>query len=127
MKILILITFFTFVFGQNYYYNGDKKVYISPLNSVSNFAYDSNTTQQKNYTTNKNQIITLSNTLIIKTNSDNINQLMQKYNLILKKELRKNIYLLTTTQDPIEIANKIYESESVQYAYPDFIKSVNLR
>ena len=85
MKILILVSFFTLVFAQDYYYNGHKKVYLSPINTVSNFAYDSNTTQEKAYTTKKNQELKLSNTLIIKTKKNNIDELLSKYNLVLKK------------------------------------------
>jgi len=127
MKILILISFFTFIFAQDYYYNGHKKIYLSQINTISNFSYDSNITKEKTYTTKNNQVLKLSNTLIIKTKNNNIDELISKYNLVLKKLLRKNVYLLSTTQNPLEIANKIYENESVQYAYPDFIKTIQLR
>lgn len=126
MKILILISLFTLVFAQDYYYNGDKKIYLSPINTVSNFSYDANATQEKTYITKKNQVLKLSNTLVIKTNN-NIDELVSKYHLVLKKVLRQNVYLLSTTQDPLEIANTIYENESVKYAYPDFIRTIELR
>ena len=55
--------------------------------------------------------------------------LLTKYSLTLVKELYSNAYLVkvTTQDETLSKANELYSEESVQYASPNFIKTVNKR
>ncbi len=53
-----------------------------------------------------------------------IDNLLSKFNVIVKKKLGKNLYLLETSNKnyTIAIVNQLNKDDDVEYAQPDFIK-----
>jgi len=126
---MILKTTFLFfsLFGvlfatEYFYYNGDKKVTLTKMaqsNETINY-----------YTTPSNTIIGVTDEIIIKLkDSTMLESLSIKYNFLVIDTLTENLYLIKVSnkEETLQMANKLYLEDSVQYASPNFIKSIDKR
>lgn len=77
------------------------------------------------YLTDKNQLLGVSNKLIVKLkNNINIQKYLDEYGVTLVKKVAENTYLLQVSSKSLtlKIANRLHEKQDVEYAHPDFIK-----
>lgn len=106
--------------SDNFYYQNNKKVYLIPYNS--SLRSSSNINYYKN---KKGIILDITDKIIVKLKGDiSIDNLLSKFNVIVKKKLGKNLYLLETSNKnyTIAIVNQLNKDDDVEYAQPDFIK-----
>mgnify|MGYP000113340547 CR=1 FL=1 len=106
--------------SDNFYYQNNKKVYLTPYNSSlrSNPAINY-------YQNEKGLIVGITDKLIVKTKDNvSIDDLLCKFNLSIEKNLGKNLYVLKAADKnlTIERANQLHQNENIEYAQPDFIK-----
>jgi uncharacterized protein YbcI len=125
--ILKAIFLFFSLFGvlsatEYFYYNGDKKVtLIKTTQSNETINY---------YTTPANTIIGVTDEIMIKLkDSTMLESLSIKYNFLVIDTLTENIYLIKVSnkEETLPMANELYLEDSVQYASPNFIKSIDKR
>jgi len=114
---------------EYFYYNGGKKIVLEKItsDSNSNLREVSNTTY---YTTPNNGVVGVSDTIFLKVKDTNtLQSLAQKYNFTVTKELFANTYLIQVTNNEATIptANLLHLEEGVEYASPNFIKTINKR
>jgi len=84
----------------------------------------------KYYKTPSNNIVGVSNQLIIKfENLDNFEEIVHAYKLVLLKKIYKNSYLFKVerSSDALDIANQIYKLPSVEFTHPNFIRKAEER
>jgi len=119
----LFFSLFGVLFATEYfYYNGDKKVTLTKMaqsNETINY-----------YTTPSNTIIGVTDEIIIKLkDSTMLESLSIKYNFLVIDTLTENLYLIKVSnkEETLPMANKLYLEDSVQYASPNFIKSIDKR
>jgi hypothetical protein len=108
--------------NDNFYYQNNKKIYLTPYQNISRSISNINY-----YQNDKGVVLGVTDKLIVKLKDvSNIKSLTDKYDLILVKKLSKNLYLMKVgnKNSTIDIANKLNEENSVEYAQPDFIKTM---
>lgn len=129
-KTLILFTFmYSLAVAEDFYYNGSKKIQLEKITKESNTILREVATTTY-YKTPNNLILGLNNEIIIKMKDKNmLEYLSNKYNLTIVKELYQNTYLIRVTNPDtaLKTANDLHLEESVQYATPNFIKTINKR
>jgi len=106
--------------SDNFYYQNNKKVYLTPYNS----SLRSNPTINY-YQNEKGIVLGITDKLIVKTKDDiSIDNLLTKFNLSIEKNLGKNLYVLKAADKnlTIDIANQLNQDDNIEYAQPDFIK-----
>ncbi|MDQ7044268.1 MAG: hypothetical protein Q9M34_12160 [Sulfurimonas sp.] len=119
--ILILTLLLQYAYANdNYYYQNNKKVLLSPYNSTlrSNIDIDY-------YQNDAGIVLGVRDRLIVKIkDSKNLAQLLSEFNLTIQKTLSKELYLLKVPNKnlTIDIANRLSEQEYIEYAHPDFTK-----
>jgi hypothetical protein len=111
------------VFACNlFFYKNHKKIKLIPYKNLLR-----NNSDVNYYKTDEGLIFGVGDTIIVKVKNDNdIFKLIKQYNLILIKKLSKKLYLLKVKNKniTIDIANKLYEDNSTEYAHPNFIKKI---
>lgn len=123
MKNIIIIFVVLIQYGyanDNYYYNNNQKVTITPNNSISR-----SNTNIDYYQNDKGIVLGVTDKLIVKLKDDkNLEQVLNEFTLKIEKTLSKNLYLLKTTNKnlTIDISNRLSEKEYIEYSHPDFIK-----
>jgi len=123
MKIIfIVIIFISATVSAEYYYENNKKVALiraKPNNQSSSLVLIDY------YESDKGNLLGVSNQLIVKVSVDNDLPLyINDFNLIVIKEMSKNLYLLEVTDKSltIETANRLNEKQDIEYSHPNFIK-----
>lgn len=131
--------FLTFVFSTsslfssiNYYYNNSEKVYLIPITieSVSRSAALIIEKKIVYYTTSTNNIVGVSNRVIVKFSSlKNYDEMIRRYNLTMIKKMYQNVYLFEVEDNLkiLDITNGLYRENDIVYAHPNFVKSVRKR
>ena len=133
MKKIFLIQFWSFfLFADNFYYQKDKKIFLTPIKTSEKFQkVDVNKTDKvRFYITEKGHTVGINKELIVKLKKDiSIESLLYKYAILMKKKLAKNLYLVqvTNTEETLSITNQIYMESDVVYAHPNFIKKMQQR
>jgi hypothetical protein len=125
------IIFLTFLFFANasddFYYQNNKKVFLTPLEISQNFQkIDSNQTINY-YKTQNNMTVGVSKEIIIKIKEKKVlKALLKKYPISLKTKLTSQLYVLesNSTSVTLEVSNQLYHDENVSYAHPNFIKKI---
>ena len=110
---------------NNYYYENNQKVFITPVYSV--LRSDSKIDYYQN---NQGIVLGVTDKLIIKLkDNEKLEQILSEFNLTFEKTLSKNIYLLRTSNKNliIDISNRLSEKEYVKYAHPDFVEKMMSR
>jgi hypothetical protein len=130
MKLFLLFFLLPFaLFGEdNYYYANGKKVTLAPLESSSSaFSRAHNDNSIRYYKNQNDTLVGITDELLVQT--DALEPLLQKYDLILLERVGTNIYLLRTKEDvsALETANRIYEAKDALLAHPNFYKKAGLR
>lgn len=131
LKILYFIFFSLNVFASDlYYYNNHKKVFLTPQESNQTSVYNKSVANPhaiKYFKTNSSIILGIGDEILIKTKKIEI--ILQKYNLVLKKKLPLDIYLVSVknSSETLDTANKLYEDSDILYAHPNFIRQVYSR
>ncbi|MDD2698749.1 MAG: hypothetical protein PHF17_08120 [Arcobacteraceae bacterium] len=113
---------------DDFYYNGNKKIsLIKTTFANSNLREVSNTTY---YKTPDNLILGVNDEIILKIKDKNMLKYLEtKYGFTVIKELFSNTYLIKVTnkEETIQKANDLYLEETIEYASPNFIKTINKR
>jgi len=132
MKYIILLSILiNSLYANPYYYVNNKKVYLYKIENKDHLIR--NTIQNNSivyYKTKNNNTVGINNKILIKIkNNCNIEQLLLKYNLILIKEIIKNIYLIqiNNKSDIFKIMNNLYFEKCTKYAHPNFIRKIYKR
>ncbi len=133
MKILTLLTLL-FLFANatdNFYYQKDKKVFLTPIKSTQFRTFQkTNSTQINYYKTQNDKTVGINKEFIVKIKEEKaLEGLLKKYSIVVKKRLAQNLYLMeiNSTQETIEACNRLYHDANVSYAHPNFIKKRVLR
>jgi len=124
----ILIIFVVFLqYGcasDNYYYQNNKKVSLSLIDSMTR-GYSS----IDYYKNERGTVLGVSDNLIVKLkNSKNLSNYLKEFDLKMEKSLGQNLYLLKTKDKSLtlNISNTLNKKADIEYAQPDFIKK-NIR
>ncbi|MEA3383650.1 MAG: hypothetical protein U9Q20_03110 [Campylobacterota bacterium] len=123
MKILYFLSLFiSLSFSSDiFYYNGDEKVY---LHESTNELRTINK-NIKFYLTSRGSTLGITDKILIKikTNED-INDIINDYNITLVKKVLENTYLIKVKENSqtLEVANEIYLDKRVNISYPDFLR-----
>ena len=128
MSILLTLSYA----GGNFYYYQDKKIFLTPIQSSVKIqrSYSKQTNKINYYKTRKGDIVGIGKELIIKLKDGAEPQsLVNKYHIIIKKRLIKNIYLVevNNTKETLNTSNKLTFDDNVIYAQPNFIKRMQQR
>ncbi|MEA3352772.1 MAG: hypothetical protein U9Q33_03005 [Campylobacterota bacterium] len=125
-KLIILLTFLTLATSLNakeYFYEGDKKIYLYKDRSKASSPY------KKYYLNSKNQSILIQKDIIIKFKAfATVTAIIEEYDLDIKKRYNKTRYILSVKNidDIFHISNEINNKTYVEYAYPKYInKTLN--
>jgi len=123
---LIIIAFIQIGFASdNYYYQNNKKIYLTPLVVPSSNLLTNNL--DIDYYKNENNItLGVGDKIIVKIKEGVVvENLLTQFNLSFEKILAKNLYLVKVANKnvAIDIANRLREHHQVEYAQPDFHKT----
>ncbi len=133
MKKFLLVLLFSLssllFAGDLFYYSGGKKHYLNAKFSryeVKNFIPKAAENIKAFYYRNENNdFVGVSDRIIVGLKDESLkDKLLKKYDLKFVEKLGDDIYVFKTVDriKTIEIANKIYENENVEFSHPDFIK-----
>ena len=129
-KILILSSLLLFANAtDNFYYQKDKKVFLTPIKSVETFQ-KTNSIHIDYYKTQEGYTVGISKEFIVKLKEEQaLKSLIKKYSIIVNKRLAKNLYLMevNSTEETLDISNQLYYDSNVSYAHPNFIKKIESR
>jgi len=123
---LIIIALIQIGFASdNYYYQNNKKIYLTPLVVPSSNLLTNNL--DIDYYKNENNItLGVGDKIIVKIKEGVVvENLLTQFNLSFEKILAKNLYLVKVANKnvAIDIANRLREHHQVEYAQPDFHKT----
>jgi hypothetical protein len=120
LVILVLLVLSLSANDEFYYQNGKKvslKFVMMPLSrGVESLRF---------YKNEHGVLLGISKRLIVKLKDGAVlDSYLKEFDLQKVKTLGKNLYLLETKDRSlsIDVANKLYEKDDVEYAHPDFIK-----
>jgi len=129
-KLTLLIPILLFAnANDNFYYQNDKKVFLTPIVSSQKFR-KINSIDINYYTTPNYNIVGVTKEFIIKLKDEkSLEILLKKYPITLKKRLASNLYLMevNTIDKTIDMTQKLYLDTNVIYVHPNFIKKIKLR
>lgn len=129
-KLTLLIPILLFAnANNNFYYQNDKKVFLTPIVSSQKFR-KINSIDINYYTTPKDTIVGVTKEFIVKIkDKKSLEILLKKYPITFKKRLAYNLYLMKVNiiEETIDITQKLYVDKNVIYAHPNFIKKIKLR
>ncbi len=124
-KYLTFILFLNTLYAKDiYYYQNNHKVYLKQIEKLNR---DS---KHIRYETKSNIILIVKNQIIVKfISTNNIEKYIKEYDLILVKQLDKNLYLfkINDKNNLFDITNQLGNKNDIKYAQPDFIKERYLR
>ena len=132
MKKIILLLLSLLLFANasdNFYYQKDKKVFLTSIKSVETFQKISST-KIDYYKTQEGHTVGISKEFIVKLKEEQaLQNLIKKYSISLKKRLAKNLYLMevNSTKETLIVTNELYHDSNVSYAHPNFIKKIESR
>jgi len=129
-KIFLLLFTFLLSASDNFYYQNDKKVILTPIQTSNTFQkMDINHTIEY-FKTPKGQIVGMGQEIIVKLKDTKaLDSLVKKYAVNIKTKLTNKLYVLevNSTQHTLEITNKLYLDANVSYAHPNLIKRIDKR
>jgi hypothetical protein len=109
------------LFAQTHYYAFGKKVILEPLHQTRT-NNDSNITYYQTMTGEK---IGVKHEVIIGCKEiEKCSRTLEQYPITSIEKLSNTLYLLKLTKesDPFEVANKLYEEDTIFLSHPNFIK-----
>lgn len=123
-KLIIFVCCFAFANAEFFIHEG-KKVDIQKIENQSrsfeNVDY---------YKTKNGVILGVNDEVIVKFKDiDLLGKVLLKYNLKIAKKIQENSFLLKTTNKnlSLNIANELSNESYIQYAYPNFVKTIKNR
>ena len=129
-KIFLLLFTFLLSASDNFYYQNDKKVILTPIQTSNTFQkMDANHTIEY-FKTPKGQIVGMGQEIIVKLKDTKaLDSLVKKYAVNIKTKLTNKLYVLevNSTKQTLEITNKLYLDANVSYAHPNLIKRIDKR
>ena len=129
-NIIFLIFLFFANANDNFYYQKDKKIFLTPINTTQTIQKKESNQTVQYYKTLKGQTVGISKEIIVKVIEEKaIDSLVEKYDINVKKKLTQKLYLveINSTKETLTITNKLYDDENVSYAHPNFIKRIDKR
>lgn len=120
------------VASDTFYYSNSKKIYLLPIDIQTTTSKASSRIPQgiNYYKTENNSVVGVSNKVIVKFNNlDDFETIVKDFNLTTLKEVYTNVYLfeLKDNSNTLDIANELYNLESIKYAHPNFIREAKHR
>jgi hypothetical protein len=123
VKIIIILTILIYnvLAEDNYFYQNNKKVFVKPVE-----AFERTLNQNKIYKT-ADSTLGVSKDILLKFKVLDLS-IFDKYGVKVKKNLGHNVYLVYVANGSVfDVANRLYNDSKIEYAHPDFIKSVKRR
>ena len=125
MRFIILLIS-TIVLGQDFYYNNNKKIYLTPINPHYSSSFESKETPKELIFQNPNsQILKTDGTIIITLkNGVDLDDFLTRYQLTLIKNI-PNRYILVKSKNInsiLETSQKIYKDKDVKVSSINFKK-----
>ena len=123
MKIIIILTILIYnvLAEDNYFYQNNKKVFVKPVE-----VFERTLNQNKIYKT-ADSTLGVSKDILLKFKVLDLS-IFDKYGVKVKKNLGHNVYLVYVANGSVfDVANRLYNDSKIEYAHPDFIKSVKQR
>lgn len=113
-----------------YYYNNNQKVYLTPQESNQSRLQNKsvpNPHAAHYYKTSSNTQVGITDEILIKTK--NLDAVLHRYDVTLKKRITSDIYLLKAKESALtlDISNQMYEDSNILYAHPNFIRQIDNR
>jgi hypothetical protein len=131
-KIILLSSILLFANAtDNFYYQKDKKVFLTPIKSTQLQTFQkTNSTKIDYYKTQNDKTVGINKEFIVKIKEEKaLEGLLKKYSIVVKKRLAQNLYLMeiNSTQETLAVSNQLYHDANVSYAHPNFIKKIEPR
>ena len=129
-NIIFLLFLFFANANDNFYYQKDKKIFLTPIYTTQTIQKKESNQTVQYYKTSKGQTVGISKEIIVKVIEEkSIDSLVEKYDINVKKKLTQKLYLveINSTKETLTITNKLYDDENVSYAHPNFIKRIDKR
>jgi len=123
VKIIIILTILIYnvLAEDNYFYQNNKKVFVKPVE-----VFERTLNQNKIYKT-ADSTLGVSKDILLKFKVLDLS-ILDKYGVKVKKNLGHNVYLVYVANGSVfDVANRLYNDSKIEYAHPDFIKSVKQR
>ncbi len=125
MKLIILFIY-TALLSQDFYYNNNKKIYLTPLDTHYSSAFKAQSgVDEITYTNQNSQTLKTDGTLIVTLNDDvDLDTFLDKYSLTLIKNVPDR-YILVKCENintVLEISQKIYKDKDVKVSSINFKK-----
>jgi hypothetical protein len=123
VKIIIILTILIYnvLAEDNYFYQNNKKVFVKPVE-----IFERTLNQNKIYKT-ADSTLGVSKDILLKFKVLDLS-ILDKYGVKVKKSLGHNVYLVYVANGSVfDVANRLYNDSKIEYAHPDFIKSVKQR
>lgn len=124
--IIYILLFFHYTYAENVFYDKNNTRYLRKY-SGTELLFSTNV---DSYVNNRNMVVGVTKQLIVKfINTNNLQNYLKEFHLIIKKKLSKNLYLLVSDDKSktIEISRQLNKKEDIQYAQPDFVKKIKKR
>jgi hypothetical protein len=126
--LILCLACITPLLAQEYYYNNNEKVNLTPTEDNINASPSRTSTKTTRYfKTPSKHVVGVKDEIIIKT--DFIDSVLADYNVTLVSKLSKNLFLLKVKEisKVFNISNALYEDSKVEFAHPNFYKEVQKR
>ena len=123
MKIIIILTILIYnvLAEDNYFYQNNKKVFVKPVE-----VFERTLNQNKIYKT-ADSTLGVSKDILLKFKVLDLS-ILDEYGVKVKKSLGHNVYLVYVANGSVfDVANRLYNDSKIEYAHPDFVKSVKRR
>ncbi len=117
-NILILISFLSFSFSNDFFYNNGKKIFVQQKQTRS-------ISKTKQYVTQSGKTLSFTNEIIVTCKKNTIClEDIKKMKLKNISKISKNFYLVKVdkNQNIFKLSQKLYDLPSVKSAQPNFIK-----
>jgi len=125
---IIFILFAQSTYANNLHYiQNNKKINLTPITVKTRTILNN----KMDYYINENNItLGVSNQLMLKLKNDNnLKSYLIEFNLIINREIIKDLYVLETSHKSltINISNELSQKNDVIFSHPDFLKQINYK
>lgn len=125
-KLFLLSIFIIILYADSYYYDGDKKIYLTSVEKQTR-DFQKNSSQFK---TQNDTYLSVDNRIILKLKTGiDIQTLIAEYNLIYIKRLYTNTYLLqiNNNEDIFDVSNTLHLDKRTIFSHPNFNRIIKTR
>ncbi len=126
ITLFLLFTVYIFADMNIFYYQNNKKVYLS----VENIGLRAISKDIKYFKTSNGTSVALNKEILVKlSDGSSIDDICKQYDLILVKNIFGNLYLVEVDNmnNTLDISNKLYNDINIEYAHPNFKRKITQR